>query len=353
MHEPTQPAPGEEIVHLKQTRDAGPGSQRGKVLLRWLGTIILGYYIVSRANIGETAASILAVDPGWIAAAIGLYAVDRLTAAFKWRILLTAGGIKAGLTRVLSALLRSTFLGSALPATVGVDIIRARMICRDPEDFQSSLASVIVERIAGMASLLLAAALGISLFAPGHSWRVALPLLGVSVLIIALVSAFVIAPATGLRARAGSGLWTRGLQWIEALRAGLRSYYSKRRLLLAVSLIALSQHYLLTLLNWFLALSLGTDVSLLAMLWVWPIVMLAVRLPISVLGFGVREAVLLQLLGSIGVPPESAVSLGFLSGALDLAFTASGGLLVLSGRLQGRLPEPEVMTPVKPAAKGE
>jgi uncharacterized membrane protein YbhN (UPF0104 family) len=111
----------------------------------------------------------------------------------------------------------------------------------------------------------------------------------------------------------------------------LGEYLEKKTVLSVVFGASLGLHWLLSVISWFLAVSLAVGIPLLTILWVWPIVLLAVRLPILVLGFGVREVLLLELLGTMGLSAESAVSLGLLSGAFEVLVISLGGLLVLGG----------------------
>jgi uncharacterized protein (TIRG00374 family) len=299
---------------------------------RWLGTLGLGAYILARGELGAAWVIVRETVPGWVALAVLLYVADRCAGSAKWRLLLTAKGSDIRFRTALSIYLQSSFVGSVLPATVGSDLVRARMAQPYVGSFASSLSAVIVERLAGVIALVLAAAIGLALFAPISSWRdVGTPVLWVAAGIVAsigaalLISRFRRAPAMA----PGDSAPGRIRRFVHELEGRLLEYRGHWKALVLVLSIAFGQQYLFTLINWLLAVALGLEVRLLTMLWVWPIVMMAVRLPISVLGFGVREVLLMQLIGRGDVSDAGAVTLGLASGLLDVVFILLGGVLLL------------------------
>ncbi len=307
-------------------------SARARTALQWTGTIVLGVYILRRSDLTLVWALLIRALPAFLFIAAGLYAVDRLVAALKWRMLFVAYGSSLRFSSALSIILQSTFLGAAIPGPVGIDVIRARMVSRRGRSFAHSLSSVVVERIMGVVALVLCALLGVGLFAPRSTWILAAPALGLALVGAVVGLALMLIPKTGRSDATKQSTWAaRLLGFLGTVHGWLSSYGRLRPLMVAVFLIALGQQYLMTSINWVLASGLGLSVPLTTMLWVWPIVMIAIRLPFSVLGFGVRELVLLELLGRAGVSSEAAVSLGLLSGGYDLLFVALGGALVLVG----------------------
>jgi glycosyltransferase 2 family protein len=305
---------------------------RAAVAARWLGTLGLGAYLLTRSDLGAASAIVAETDPRWIALAIVLYVADRCAGTAKWRLLLSAKGSRISFPTALSIYLQSSFVGAFLPATVGADLVRARMAQPYAGSFASSLSAVIVERLAGVIALVLSAAIGLALFAPVSSWRVAgTPLLWVAAGTVLLIAAALMISRFRRAGAIASGdrLGGRIKRFARELEARLIEYRGHGKVLAVVLSIAFAQQYLLTLITWLLAVALGLEVRLITMLWVWPIVMMAVRLPISVLGFGVREVLLLELIGRAGVSDAGAVTLGLASGLLDILFILLGGGLLL------------------------
>ena len=302
--------------------------------VRWIGTLGLGAFLVARGDLGAASAIIFEIAPRWIALAVVLYFGDRCLAAAKWRLLVSVEGRGIPFWTALSIYLQSSFLGAALPATVGADLVRARMAQPYAGNFTISLSAVIVERLAGVIALVLSAAIGLAMFAPVSAWHlISTPVLWAAAGAVLLTAAArMISKLRHSQTFAPSNLLAgRVKRLANRVEGSLVAYRGHWNVVAIVLAIAFGQQYLFTVINWLLAVALGLDVRLSTMLWVWPIVMMAIRLPISVLGFGVREVLLMEFIGRTGVSEAGAVTLGLASGVLDILFIMlGGGLLLLS-----------------------
>lgn len=305
---------------------------RGSRTVRVAGTLLLGGYLLAEADLSGVWDTLAAARPAWILLAVGLYAVDRLAAAVKWRVLFEARGRRLPLARSLRVYLESSFLGAALPSTVGVDAVRSGMVRREAGSLGYAAGSVAAERFVGLAALSVCALSGILLFGSRSGWvAVGRPVLIGSGLLAAAALGVVALPDLRHLVSERWGRLHRAVGFLEDVRGQVRGYASEPGAVARAFSLSLGQQYLFIGINWVLALSLGLDVPLREMLWIWPLVMVAVRLPVSVLGFGVREAVIFQFFSQGGLSLEQSLSLGLLSGGLDLLFVGIGGVLVLAG----------------------
>jgi uncharacterized membrane protein YbhN (UPF0104 family) len=76
-----------------------------------------------------------------------------------------------------------------------------------------------------------------------------------------------------------------------------------------------------------LAPTFGIEIAFVEWLWIFAIVSLAVLLPLSVGGLGVREGAFVAVLGLLKVPSSSALALSLTIFASQLATALVGGLL--------------------------
>lgn len=88
-------------------------------------------------------------------------------------------------------------------------------------------------------------------------------------------------------------------------------------------------HANLSLMVYVLALGLNIKVSLIDCLILFPPVILALTLPISIAGFGLRENIMIVAFGWVGVSPAAAAVLGLLFGLCSIATALPGGLFWL------------------------
>lgn len=307
-----------------------------KVGVRVGVTVLLGAYIVAVTDIEAVADTLAGVHWGLLAVAVAIYGLDRLLAAWKWRLLFRThlGAEQDDLTlwRAVEVYLRSSFLGAPLPSSVGMDAVRAGLVRREAESYSYAVGSVAVERILGITALLVCTLIGL-VFLASSDWlppgaRLA-PLVLAGILGLAVAGLFL--PRVlgdGDEQREPPGVVSRGLRFFDDTRGWMRRYSRTPGVLLVAFSVAFLQQYLFIFLNWVGALALGIALPVEEMLWLWPTVMVASRIPVSVLGFGVREGVLVHLLEGGAISADAAVSLGLLSGLLDLLFIGLGGVLV-------------------------
>ncbi len=89
--------------------------------------------------------------------------------------------------------------------------------------------------------------------------------------------------------------------------------------------LAVLRHLLTIWTLYMLVLALDLEVDLATLAWIRTVVVFAMLLPISISGFGVREATIVTLLAPFGVAPAAAVSLSLLMFARGLLFSLIGG----------------------------
>jgi uncharacterized protein (TIRG00374 family) len=227
----------------------------------------------------------------------------------RWR--LVAQGLSVHLDRLLA--LRATFISFFLlavtPSTLAADGARVLALRGGGSDWTRSIHSVLVDRLLGLATLLLVTVAGIPLLlaeAPPLRNIIGWPL---SVAVIAAASGIALVarrlPRKWLRFRSVRE-WARLTQTV-------RPVLSDRRLLFGASLYSLFILALSMIAFALIAAAAGARADLATVLGIFPIVLLASALPISVGGWGARELGLVTLYPYFGTeaPVAMAVSVAF------------------------------------------
>ncbi len=279
-------------------------------------------YLASRIDMCAALAALVQVNLGYLAVVLLLVGLDRAVMIARWLVALRSSGNETPLKSVAWIFLVSSFIGSALPASIGGDAARAYTLARRTDDASEAVASVAVDRLFGILSLAILAGLGATVWQTPVNLPVGLIRLAALLLIGAGACLF------------WSDLWARTLvpkRWhathlgqsllgIADALARYRQRGTALRGVLALSalvqLLRISQAYLL-------GLGLGLDVAFGYYLLFMPIGLLMLLLPVSVAGFGLPQGVIVWLLRPQGV----ADSLSF----------ALSTLIVLTG-LAGNLP---------------
>ena len=276
------------------------------------------------------AKAIAQIDLRYLGAVLAMVAVDRAVMALRWILLLRARGIAITTRNAIKLFLISSFVGSFLPAGIGGDAARAYGLSRDAATGSDAVASVAVDRLLGVLSLVVMAIVGVIAWAPEgrNDWRIA----GA---IIALVIA------------CGAVFWANELlRWVIPDHRHERFYTRKllkvadavgryrghRGVLLHVMAWSIVVQVLRVTQAYLLGLGLGMAVPYAYFLMFMPLGLLMLLLPISISGFGVPQGVIVWLLRPVGVPDSQSFALSTLIILTGLAGNVPGLWLWLRQR---------------------
>lgn len=281
-----------------------------------LSVLLLAILLAYVVDLGEVAALLRRFDPLYLIAAIAVITIDRVLMAYKWTLLLKAQGHRLPLLQAVTIYCTAMVWGLALPATVGADAIRAVMVTRRGYNGTDVVTSIVIERLFGFV-LALALAL-VSL----------LVLRGVDVLDarfdvavyggVALLAGAIVALVASMNEKLLDSLVARlPGRWRESkitralirFASAYRTLGSNRGAIVRFSVLTAIEQSFAVAISWILARGLGVPADLLLMLGVLPIAMLVSRLPITVDGLGVYEAVFIGLLLLAGISAESALAI--------------------------------------------
>lgn len=312
---------------------------------RWIPWLLKGALsvglialVLSRIDLGGAMTRIAGGDPLWLLGAGGLILGQIALGALRWRLVL--GALEGGLPflTTLRLYVIGVFFNVCLPGAVGGDAVRMWKVRQAGLSLDRAVNSVLLERVATVFALLaLVTALEPLLFTrlAGDPVLYVFPALTLAGLLgIALLTQLDRLPAEWRRWRL-----VRGLQAVA--RDARRLFLNPGRVLPVLGVAALA-HLLLSLSAWALARGLAIDLAAGDALVLIPPVILAMTVPISIAGWGVREGAMVVALGTVGVAAEPAVALSILWGLLMTAISLPGGVVFLlsAERRQGRLRAP-------------
>ena len=314
-----------------QGREAGGGTRRPSRFVRpFIGLGLLAGLLVYSSP-ASVLSSLAGASPGGLVAAVALVLIDRTANAYRWLWLLrtTPQGRHVPTPSVLYVFFISTFFGSFLPAGVGGDAVRAVTIARLHMPAADAFASVVVDRILGVVSVVMMALAGLLIvraqIAPGSMTLLVLAAVG-----LLAASALVIFDQRtlrwGLRLLLVGRLAGVGRR-LEGALAAVGEYRRHRRTLILVLAASIGVQVLRTLQAWCLGLALGVEAGLLWYFAFLPVIILVMQLPISIAGLGTGTAAFQLLFGTIGVPPAETFVLSMLFSALGLVGNVPGAIL--------------------------
>ena len=302
--------------------------------LRLVVTAVILAYLSRRIDMAASARAMAAMSLPHLAVVLALVAVDRALMVLRWVLLLRASGVAVPAPEAARIFLVSSFVGSFLPAGGGAAPPRTYGLTPYTRGSEA-LASVAVDRLLGVFSLVAMSLAGLVAWAPaqGGDWRVA--------------------AAAGVLTAAGiSVFWAdRIVRWLlptrhhegPVARVLLRTsdavsrYRNRRGALVHVMAWSILVQFLRITQTWILALGLGLTVPFAYLLLVMPVGLLMLLVPISVSGFGLPQGVMVWLLRPAGVPDPLSFALSTLIILLGLPANLPGLALWLSARKSSRI----------------
>jgi len=292
-------------------------------------------FILWKSHPREVLAALAHADWRPIAIAVLLVILDRALMAYRWVVLLCIidPAERPRLAEVMRIFFVSTFVGTFLPASVGGDAVRAYSMTRLRVRGPDALASVLMDRMLGVASILLMAALGLTL---------ARDLAGNRTIVLALLVATAACAVTLLLVFSGAAaqfatemigrLPARAHGLGNSLLTSIRRYSRYHGRLANVLLGSLAVQALRIVQAYFLGAGLGITLPVMTYFAFVPLILLVMLLPVTFNAIGTSQAAFVWFFGRAGVEAPLAFALSALFVALGVVGNLPGGLLYAVGR---------------------
>lgn len=324
----------DSTVPLAETTDHDPsGASRARKLvaplLKAAVSVALLWLLLSRVDSARLWTLARNASPAWLAAALGLYSVMVLASAWRWGLLLRAQNVSLPFRRLTSSFLVATFFNNFLPSNIGGDVIRIADTA--PAAGSKTLAAtvVLIDRAVGLIGLVLMAAIGATArprvgaaaggLGPEMLWA------GFGLTTMIATPAFLMPEAL---MRLLQPLRVVHPEWVDErldrLSAALARFRDRPASLAGCFAGALFVQA--SLVGFYLAIARSLDIPIgfaeLAV--IVPISFVVQMLPVSMNGFGVREATFGFYFSRLGLPLESGVLVSLMGAGLTMLFSLTG-----------------------------
>jgi glycosyltransferase 2 family protein len=285
-------------------------------ILRVLVAAGLTGYLLWRSDPSAVLQAAAHADLGWLAAAVLLVFVDRALMAERWIHLLCIIDPRARprLGRLLEIFFVSTFVGTFLPASIGGDAVRAYSLSRENVSCADAVASVFMDRMLGVASLLLVGVGGLFLARDLASNRVILLSLALTLAVSVLTMLIIFSERVGIWcARLASAMPIVAVQ-----RAGggiiesVRRYAGHHLALLTVLASSVAVQILRILQAYCLGRAIAIEAGPSVYFAFIPLILLVMLLPVSINGLGTGQAAFVWFFARAGVSAAPAFALSLL-----------------------------------------
>lgn len=287
--------------------------------------------VLARTKLAEIWTVLAAARLGLVLVGIGLVLLGRVVAAVRMKILTDRQRMSLTVPQLFAISCIASFYGLALPGTLAGGAVRWHRLSRKGRTLVRSLAAILLDRLLDTVALV-GCGLGfwfVGTRAGAHAtfgWLLGALLAGLVLATHLLLHPRVMLAVWGRLERLPmpAWLWGRLRQFQEALR---RYHALPGRVVRQLLLLSVARHLIGAAGLLAFAQALHLSLSWMHVGWIRSLMMIIAMLPISLAGFGVREAGAVFLLGLYEVPASAAVAWSLLSFTRTLVPAGLGALL--------------------------
>ncbi len=278
--------------------------------LRWIGTILavgLLIYLISHQGWAEIAAAAGKIAWWRFALALILVFISRLAVAGRWHTLMHSAGTGISPRQSIRLTFAMLFSSNFLPTTIGGDVVRLAGAIRLGYDQATSVASLVVDRLVGMAGMAMALPFGLPAYIQ-HNSQPALNMVAVPWL---------------------NPIMGKFRRFMSEIAQALSIWLHRPRSLLG-ALAFTWMHMLCTFgMVWILLESMGEPISYWLVMGFWAAAYFITLLPISINGMGVQELAMTYFYVTIGgVSPSTGLTLALLVRILQMIASLPGAAFI-------------------------
>jgi uncharacterized membrane protein YbhN (UPF0104 family) len=292
--------------------------------LKILVSAALLYFSLRKINPVELASRIDASSMGWIGLAIVVSFLQIFVGVLRWREISAECGAPLPTGLAMRFTVIGTFFNQTLPSSIGGDAVRLWLVARNGAGWRAATYSIFVDRAIGLIALAVVIVASLP-----WSHRLITDPHGRSALLFVDFAALA----------GGLGFLVLGrLQWpwlkhwwgthhIYACSAIANRVLFSRTHGPKVAVLSLLVHVLAVVIAWCVVQSIDAPVAFDQIFLLVPPVMLITMLPISIAGWGVREATMGLAFGYAGLMANEGVNVSLLYGAVSFLVGLIGGLV--------------------------
>jgi glycosyltransferase 2 family protein len=292
--------------------------------IKILVSAALLYLALRKANFSDLASRIDIASLGWIGLAIAVTFLQIFVGVLRWRVVSAACGAPLPTRQAMRFNLIGTFFNQTLPSSIGGDAVRLWLVARAGAGWRAATYSIFVDRAIGLIALaiIIVASLPWSYHLIGDPYG---------------RSALLLVDLAALAGGAGFLLlgvlpwpWLRrwwGTHHLHACAVIANRVIFNKRTGPRIAVLSLLVHVLAVVIAWCVVQSIAAPVAFGQIFQLIPPVMLITMLPISIAGWGVREATMGLAFGYAGLMTNEGINISLLYGAVSFIVGAFGGLV--------------------------
>jgi uncharacterized membrane protein YbhN (UPF0104 family) len=298
-----------------------------RILLSTIKILIsaaLLYFALRKVSFYELASRFDVASLGWIGLAVAVTFLQIFVGALRWREISADCGAPLATTQAFRFNLIGTFFNQTLPSSIGGDAVRLWLVARGGAGWRAATYSIFIDRAIGLIALAIVIVASLP-----WSYQLISDPHGRSALL--LVDFAALGAGVGFLVL-GRLPWPWLKRWwathhLHACSVIANRLIFSRRTGPKLAALSLLVHVLAVVMAWCVVQSIAAPVLFGQVFQLIPPVLLITMLPISIAGWGVREATMGLAFGYAGLVTSEGVNVSLLFGCVSFIVGAFGGLV--------------------------
>ena len=287
-------------------------SMIGRMVLS--GTILV--YLLSKIDLTVARESLSVIRFEYLALALVPSLVEVLLKSFKWQMLLWIKKIKVPFFEIFKIYYISSFIGTFLPSSLGIDVLRSYSMSRFIRNTHDSVSTVFVDRLLGVLALIFVVLTGVLLVRFSFVDNIYRFVITIAVVLFLLFGGIIVSRhlilllekfLIWLKVDAG-----RYIDLLHRIYDSIIEFKNNKFALFRVFLVSIVFQFSRIAITWCVGLSFGINLDVKYWIIIVPLVTLAAMLPLAVGGIGIREGAFVFFFTKLGVPFETAFLLSII-----------------------------------------
>ena len=253
----------------------------------------------------------------------GMLFIQNLTLSFRWICLLKLMDIKMPFYNIISIYWSGLFFNQLMPSSFGGDLVKVIIATKTGHPFTSISTTIVLERVIGLLVFCFISLISLIFVELLIDNKLKMIIIGVpiflisSILFVFFFSKIVIffIPFQIVK------------KLINELVRGMKKLIIQKYNFLLIVLTTVISHFCMFIIIYSLFKSLIMDFDFLIVLYVMPIVFIISSLPISIAGWGVREASMVGGFLLFAINPEISTIVSIIFGLTLVIFSIPGGVM--------------------------
>jgi hypothetical protein len=294
------------------------------LVVRILVSLGLLYLALRGINFAVLQSRLSQINPPWIVLAILVTVFQVFLGALRWREISALCNAPLSDLQAFRYNMIGSFFNQTLPSSIGGDAMRLWLVNRTGAGWRAATYSILTDRAVGLIALAL-------IIVASLPWSYGM--IGDNRGRVALVIVDLLALAAGLGfLLLGRLPWSWLRSWWPTRHVYACSVIANRVIFSRksggkIALLSLSIHVLAVVIAWCAVRSIAAPGSFEQLFMLVPPIMLITMMPISIAGWGVREATMMVAFGYAGLVRADGTAVSILFGAVFFVVGALGGLV--------------------------